>query len=136
MKGHIQVYRNLNKTSKDGHAVYSVRNDKWLVEDHVSKISLLNPVFRVSQKGNKRVRKEKRKNVHAYIQGKRMKGKSSLTDYNKEAILSDWWKVSYNPYKHKHFVLSDDDAIRFKSAYLVEISTDGVWAFRTSFEKI
>jgi len=136
MKDHIQVYRNLHKTSKEGRAVYSVRNDKGRVEDHVSEINLLNPVFRVGKKGNNRVREEKRKNVHAYIQGKRMKDKPSLADCDKESPLSDWWKVTYNPYKHKHFVLSDDDAIRVKSAYLVEISTDGVWVFRPSFEKI
>lgn len=136
MKGQVQVYRNLHKTLEDGTKVYSVKNDKGIVEDHVTEIAISRPILRVGPKGNQRVRDEGRKNVHAYIQGKRMKDKPSLADCDKESPLSDWWKVTYNPYKHKHFVLADDDTIRVKSGYILEITTKGVWVFRPSFEKI
>jgi len=65
----VQVYRNLHRTEEDGTHVYSVRNDKGIVVDHVTEITLSRPILRVGPKGNQRVRDEKRKNVHAYIQG-------------------------------------------------------------------
>ena len=73
MKNQVQVYRNLHKTTKEGTAVYSVRDEKGIVVDHVTEIALSRPVLRVGPKGNQRVRDEMRKNVHAYIQGMRMR---------------------------------------------------------------
>ena len=69
----VQVYRNLHRTTEEGTHVYSVRNDKGIVVDHVTQIALSKPILRVGPKGNQRVRDEKRKNVHAYIQGMRMR---------------------------------------------------------------
>jgi hypothetical protein len=99
MKGQVQVYRNLNETLEDGTKVYSVRNDKNKVVDHVTEIALSRPVFRVGPKGNQRVRDESRKNVHAYIQGRRMR--ESLMDDPTTGIRSDEWvKITYDPYQH------------------------------------
>ena len=95
MKGQVQVYRNLNRTTESGQSVYSVRNDKGLVEGHVSSISLLDPVFRVSKAGNERVRKEKRKNVHAYVSGERV----AVASFDGSSE-----RITYNPYKNKSFV--------------------------------
>ena len=137
MKGHVQVYRNLNRKFASGKPVFSVRNDKGLVEDHVASISLLDPVFRVSKAGNERVRKEKRKNVHAYIQGKRMKGKPSWS--SKPLGLrwgNEWHRVTYNPYKHEHFVLVEDESMRVEDAFIMEIDSKGVWAFKPTLKKI
>ncbi len=39
----VQVYRNLHQTLEDGTYVYSVRNDKGIVEDHVTEIAIVNP---------------------------------------------------------------------------------------------
>ena len=98
MKGQVQVYRNLNETLEDGTKVYSVRNDKNKVVDHVTEIALSRPVFRVGPKGNQRVRDESRKNVHAYIQGRRMR--ESLMDDPTTGIRSDEWvKITYDPYQ-------------------------------------
>ena len=98
MKGQVQVYRNLNQTLEDGTKVYSVRNDKNKVVDHVTEIALSRPVFRVGPKGNQRVRDEGRKNVHAYIQGRRMR--ESLMDDPTTGIRSDEWvKITYDPYE-------------------------------------
>ena len=131
----VQVYRNLHKTTKEGTHVYSVRNDKGIVVDHVTQIALSKPILRVGPKGNQRVRDEKRKNVHAYIQGMRMR-ESLIDDYTTGIELHDWQKITYNPYKHKSFVLVSDESIRVPEAWLVEIRRDGVWAFSPTKIKI
>ena len=126
----VQVYRNLHKTTKEGTHVYSVRNDKGIVVDHVTQIALSKPILRVGPKGNQRVRDEKRKNVHAYIQGMRMR-ESLIDDYTTGIELHDWQKITYNPYKHKSFVLVKDESVAVREAWFVEIRTDGVWAYLT-----
>ena len=128
MKGQVQVYRNLHKTTAEGTAVYSVRNDKGIVEDHVTEIALSRPILRVGPKGNQKVRDEKRKNVHAYIQGKRMR-ESIIDDPYTGIPTGDWKKITYNPYKHKSFVLVSDESVAVREAWFVEIRRDGVWAF-------
>ena len=134
MKGQVQVYRNLHKTLEDGTKVFSVKNDKGIVEDHVTEIAISRPIFRVGPKGNQRVRDEGRKNVHAYIQGKRMR--TSLIDDPTTGIHpEEWVKITYDPYQHKSFVLVRDDLTKegeskaVSEAWLVEIRADGVWAF-------
>ena len=135
MKGQVQVYRNLHKTLEDGTYVYSVRNDKGIVEDHVTEIAIAKPILRVGPKGNERVRDEKRKNVHAYIQGMRMR-ESLIDDYTTGIELHDWQKITYNPYKHKSFVLVSDESVAVREAWFVEVRRDGVWAFLPVTEKV
>jgi hypothetical protein len=58
-----------------------------------------NAVFKVSIKGQARVRKEKRKNVHAVVAG------THITRENNSAFnLDDYEPVYYNPYKTDTFV--------------------------------
>jgi hypothetical protein len=130
MKNQVQVYRNLTpkksvKMAFGDKPVYSIKNDKGIVYDWATEVTLINPVFRVSQKGNERVRKEKRKNVHAYIQGKRMKG------YHGHKGES-WQRVTYNPYKHKNFVLDNDHSVIVTGAIMAHIDGKGVWVFKPS----
>ena len=80
----VRVYRNLNKKCL---SVQSwVEGKGWRVTDHVQKIFLDNASFQVSQAGRNRVLKQKRKNVHAYIVGKRVdapkKNPVELVTYN------------------------------------------------------
>ena len=124
----VQVYRNLHRTEEDGTHVYSVRNDKGIVEDHVTEITLSRPILRVGPKGNQRVRDEKRKNVHAYIQGMKMK-ESLIDDYGTGIELCEWQKITYNPYLHKSFVLESDQSVAVREAWFIEIRRDGVWAY-------
>ena len=135
MKGQVQVYRNLHKTLEDGTKVYSVKNDKGIVEDHVTEIAISRPILRVGPKGNQRVRDEGRKNVHAYIQGMRMR-ESLIDDYTTGIELHDWQKITYNPYKHKSFVLVSDESVAVREAWFVEVRRDGVWAFLPVTEKV
>ena len=139
MKGQVQVYRNLHKTTAQGTAVYSVRNDKGIVEDHVTSIALWRPIFRVALKGNQKVRDEKRKNVHAYIQGRRIEECPNYflpqpIEYGshfplKEEGKSLWQQITYNPYKHKSFVLVEDESFEVRKALSIEIKGGKVWAF-------
>ncbi len=114
MKGEVQIYRNLHRNREDGGAVYSVRNSDGIVEGHESYLTLENCKLRVSDKGNERVRDEKKKNVHAYIQGKR------ALQWHQYRIITDIdlslrghrkvydpVEITYNPYKHKTFVRVD-----------------------------
>ena len=135
MKDQVQVYRNLHKTLKDGTKVYSVKNDKGIVEDHVTEIAITKPILRVGPKGNKRVRDEKRKNVHAYIQGRRMRV-SVIDDPHTGIPQGQWQKITYNPYKHKSFVLVSDESLAVREAWFVEVRRDGVWAFLPVTEKV
>ena len=132
MKGEVQVYRNLNKKGSNGEAIYSVRNSDGIVEDHASCVVLTDCKLRVSQKGNQRVRDEKRKNVHAYIQGKRLESEENHLPYRKDY---DWWQVSYNPYKNETFVAHnvdwDDNQIMNRPVFTanrVVIDNHIVWA--------
>ena len=135
MKDQVQVYRNLHKTLEDGPKVYSVKNDKGIVEDHVTEIAIAQPILRVGPKGNKRVRDEKRKNVHAYIQGRRMRV-SVIDDPHTGIPQGQWQKITYNPYKHKSFVLVRDESLAVREAWFVEVRRDGVWAFLPVTEKV
>ena len=135
MKDQVQVYRNLHKTLEDGTKVYSVKNDKGIVEDHVTEIAIAKPILRVGPKGNKRVRDEKRKNVHAYIQGRRMRV-AVIDDPHTGIPQGQWQKITYNPYKHKSFVLVRDESLAVREAWFVEVRRDGVWAFLPVTEKV
>ena len=103
MKGYVQVYRNLSKKLHEGDhgPVYSVRGDDGLVKRHTCHIALRDCVLRVGDKGNERVRDEKRKNVHAYVQG-------VDSSNNIDCMwIYDSVPITYNPYKHKTFVRKD-----------------------------
>ena len=121
MKGYVQVYRNLNKKlsqlgmgidpAKTGdQPVYSVRGNDGLVKKHLCHFALWDCTFRVSDKGNERVRGEQRKNVHAYIQGRegwneaeqRWQHIGPDCNYVHEAFA-----ITYDPYKYKTFVRVD-----------------------------
>ena len=103
MKGYVQVYRNLNKRLHDGDhgPVYSVRGSDGLVKCHTCHLVLRDCTFRVSDKGNERVRDEQRKNVHAYIQG--------VDCHNQIDCMwiYDSVPITYDPYKYKTFVRKD-----------------------------
>ena len=84
----IEVYYNLHKKC------LSVRK-RGLVIDHVRSILLKNAEFVVQPAGRKRVLKEKRKNVHAYVRGERV----AVASFDSRSE-----RITYNPYKNKSFV--------------------------------
>ena len=113
MKGYVQVYRNLHRTSVGGTHVYSVRGDDGRVKKHVENLTLKDCSFRVGEKGRQRVLREKRKNVHAYIQGKECK--------NDKFPMENSIKVQYNPYKNKFFINTETNKPIFEAKW-VQIS--------------
>ena len=89
----VDVYWNLHKN------IWSVR-EKGKVIAHMGTVVLSDVTFRVQPAGRERVRREGKKNVHAFasgtytpaIEGRAKKGR----------------QITYNPYKYDSFVYSDD----------------------------
>jgi hypothetical protein len=91
----VRVYKNLNKSRAMDSVVYSVKDKRsGLVIDYVERITLIDAKFIVSEAGRQRVLRERRKNVHAYIEGI----PSDLGIGEETAI------ITYNPYKFTTFV--------------------------------
>jgi hypothetical protein len=85
----LRVYYNLHKHCL---SVQGKVNGTWKVIAHVDEISLSDVKFKVSEAGRQRVIREKRKNVHAIVEG-----------FLNEKTLDCSHVVSYNPYKAGHF---------------------------------
>jgi len=142
----VKVYRNLRPTKEVKAAlgdkpIFSVKaknslTKRWRVVDRVTEITLIDPVFIVSKKGNERVRIEGRKNVHAEIHGTRMSGCDKDAQKSKNEN-SEWYRITYNPYKHRDFVLADDESKAVRSAIIATIiEGKGVWVFKPTLEKV
>ncbi len=98
----IEVYFNLHKKT------WSVRQSGRVV-GHTDYIQVKNPQYVVRQKGNERVRREKKKNVHAFVRGY---ATDSLPLFPQEQKF-----VSYNPYKNSSFVVRNTDDTICSSPY-------------------
>ena len=85
----VEVYFNFHKKE------WSVRQD-GLVVQHTKFIQIKEPQYIVKQSGNEKVRREKRKNVHAWIRG-------YVID-TLPVFPSNQKMVTYNPYKNNSFV--------------------------------
>jgi hypothetical protein len=72
-------------------------NGRWKVIKHVGRIDLQDVSFKVSELGRQRVLREKRKNVHAFIEGEEI----SFCGY------ANTTKVTYNPYKYEKFTTGE-----------------------------
>ena len=81
----IRAYRNLHRKC------ISIKQD-GIVRCWSTNVVLENCKFIVSKAGQKRVRDEKKKNVHAYVQGALAKVRE--TDF----LTDDWTESYYNPY--------------------------------------
>jgi len=91
----VRVYWNLHRK------VWSVQDVKsGRVCDHLQHISLTDAKFVVRKGGQKRVREEGKKNVHAFAVGTGGCEKGVATRY-------DGRPVTYNPYKNDTFVFAD-----------------------------
>lgn len=95
--GTVRVYRNLHTGKWSIRAVGGP--DAGRVLGHALFLTLTDAAFIVSAAGNRRVREERVKNVHAYVQG------VIVPDF---ADCSRWTAVTYNPYKFTSFVRRED----------------------------
>lgn len=96
----VKVYRNLHR------GCWSVMQN-GLVAFHCSHLSLANCTFRVNEKGRKRVIRNKRKEVHAFVSG-RIPYSVGFSDVD----FSEWpvhdHRVTYNPYLCGSFLVDDE----------------------------
>ena len=90
----VRVYRNLHKKC------VSVKQG-GIVRCHATNVVLNECRFIVSEAGQARVRREGKKNVHAFIEGYVVDTKRCL-----ELLDFGWNTVSYDPYDVDHWVLS------------------------------
>lgn len=111
----VFVYRNLHKNC------WSVRQS-GLVKCHMLEAHLYMCTIKVNRAGRDRVRREKRKNVHAGISGYLEPyhlGLSHCAELNDEIrMFQRVWEglptgqmreITYNPYKYDSFVHKDDE---------------------------
>lgn len=108
----VQVYFNLHKRR------WSVRDKKTRrVIEHTNYVAIRDPRFVVSEAGRQRVLREKRKNVHAYVEGELWKEDLHTGDIKTV--------VTYNPYRNESFVLADVSSPIVSSSWAVVEVTDG-----------
>ena len=89
----VEVYWNLHKNC------FSVRSCKTgRVIDHVNGINLRDVNYVVRQAGRRKVLKEKKKNVHAFVRGYIYDNLISLSKDTEIAC------ATYNPYKYTSFI--------------------------------
>ena len=86
----VRVYFNLHKKLL---SVQTKVNGSWKVIKHVFNINLTDVKFKVSEAGRQRVLREKRKNVHAFIEGVEAEERVGETAQH----------ITYNPYKYEKF---------------------------------
>ncbi len=92
----FRVYWNLHK------CVWSIQSCKsGLVIDHRQHLTLLDAKFVVRKGGQKRVREQGKKNVHAFAVGYIIDGK--------QRSYHDWDRVKYNPYTDDYFMHKGED---------------------------
>jgi hypothetical protein len=104
----LKCYRNLNRRLGDEKDFWSVKQD-GIVRFHCRCIFLKDVVFLVNEKVRQRVVQNKRKEVHAYVQG-----------FICDISFTDGYEVTYNPYKCQRFVTGDRSAISADRACLVK----------------
>ena len=106
----VFVYRNLHKKC------LSVQQD-GIVRCHVDNIVLEDAEFRVSKAGQKRVRDEKKKNVHAKVKG-------VVVSHPSDILELEWDTVYYNPYRTDEFT-EQVTKRHVKAAKFVDIEASG-----------
>ena len=102
----VQVYRNLHK---DCWSVKCKKTKKVIM--HKETVLLENCKFVVQQGGRDRVLREKRKNVHAFVEGDLVNTVSMTTFL--EGIF-----IKYNPYKNSQFTTGERDVLTAKSVIM------------------
>lgn len=111
----VDVYKNLRT------GTWSVRH-KGRVIGHDEYVFLMDAEFIVQPAGNARVRREGRKNVHAFVRGDLyIRGGYAYDDLQKPC--GD--RVTYNPYEHTAFVNVHGQAVA--RGALVECTPEGVF---------
>lgn len=108
----VRIYKNLNNGLISVLSWNNRHNDKARVIAHVEDILLEDCKMIVQPAGNRRAKREKVRNVHAFVEG----------NVKKQEIQNVIWDgyLYYNPFKHNHFKLvkGDNNEIIRESQYV------------------
>lgn len=97
----VRVYRNLHNNMWSVQ-YYNKLKKGWRLLAHMNEIYLENVTFKVNENGRQKVISEKRKNVHAFIEG----DLNNISPNRRECIdYNLGFNVTYNPYKYDSFVI-------------------------------
>ena len=119
----VRVYWNLHKD------IWSIVSCKsGLVIDYMKYLTLLDAYFTVWISGQKRVREEGKKNVHAFAVG------YLAQDNNDNVNPLDWDRVKYNPYTDDYFMHQGMDENQYRPDHWNEIPKD--WVGRIRLESL
>ena len=100
----VEIYRNLNN------GTHSIRRNGKVVKhlQHHQSIFLKDVKFAVQPAGREKVRREGKKNVHAFIRGTYLAPSTfPHTTSEFKAKCTEW--VTYNPYQNDHFTATVTD---------------------------
>ena len=114
----VRVYWNLHRK------MWSVQQD-GLVVDHMKCVVLEDAKFVVRKGGQKRVREENKKNVHAFAVGHMSEYSVSTSESLKKAF-GNWSRVKYNPYTDDYFMYQSISDNQYKPKEWNEIPRDFV----------
>ena len=108
----VRVYFNLHKRR---FSVLTKQDKGWRLSQHTDHIVLHDVTFNVSEAGRKRVLRDKRKNVHAYVEG--------AIGFAFCDAPTQMDPVSYNPYKAGTFMQNGEPIHSARGAVLTVGST-------------
>jgi len=117
----VQVYRNLHL---DG-VVWSIRIPNGKVLTHAKGVLLRDATFVVQPAGREKVRRERKKTVHAFVKGEMITDPNEIFEECQAITEDNAMSVTYNPYKYDTFVVADKtrDFPEIKSAERIMISS-------------
>ena len=104
----VEIYMNIRKFNK-GEPFWSVRDKKTgKVIQHKEELVVKNCWFTVQPAGRDKVRKQKRKNVHAWVNGTIMPDVRMNQGNESHYPIEERRHVSYNPYTYDHFEVAGE----------------------------
>lgn len=104
----VRVFRNLHFKDRVVWSVQHKVKGSWLLLFHTPNVMLRSAEFIVSAAGREKVRREKRKTVHAFVEGDLVVDPNWFSHWKE--LESRGVRVTYNPYKYESFVVHPQEA--------------------------
>ena len=108
----VKAYKNLHT------GTYSIQNMQSKVIGHPTEVLLRDVEFRVQPGTRDRVRREKRRAVHAFVIGELIKGE--------KRVCGKWRAFRYNPYLFDTFVFTDTEKPVLTAEWVL-LDEKGAW---------